>query len=328
MRKKMLVLLAASALLLMACSVSSLLGDLVPQNASEQAAEEPTQTPLSRLSVPTQPGVTAAPTKAGAVTVAPTKAGAATAVPTKASATTAPSSGSPFADALNKAGTATKFRVQFSWIFGGMDSGKYAEEALFDFTGEIDGAKSHLTSKGGMLAMLGGDANTPIEIIEADGKTYMKGISMFGMTDPKQWYISDDNSMTSGFGDFAKPDEYKDWVSGANSGDIKKVRSESLDGQSCDVYLYDIKSLQNQALSGLLGLSGGDKSDFSAIDKGEMDFWLCGDGFVHKFLMDYEGHNKQDPTQKAAMKMTWHAWDFNNASIVVTAPKDAKPMPQ
>ncbi len=312
MRKKLLVLLAASALFLMACNVTGLISDLLPQKGTEQAAEEPTETPLARVNMPTKAGATAAPTKAGAATAAPTKP--------------AVSSGDPFTDALGKAKTASKFRIEFSWVFGGMQSGKYSEQPFFDFTGEIDGKNAHLVSKGGILAMLAKDANTPVEIIEADGKSYMKGISMFGLTDPKQWYISDDSS-SSTYSSFASPDEYKDWVSGAKAGDIKKVRSESLDGQSCDVYLYDIKSLQNQALLGFLG-SASDKNDFSAIDKGDMNFWLCGDGFVHKFVMDYEGHDAKDATQKAAMKMSWHAYDFNNASIVVTAPKDAKPMPK
>jgi hypothetical protein len=174
--------------------------------------------------------------------------------------------------------------------------------------------------------MLAADANSPVEFIAADSKTYMKGVSMFGTTDPKVWYITDDSS-TSGFADFAKPDEYQSWVSGAKAGDIKKVRSETLDGQSCDVYLYDMKTVQNAGLGALLGMSQ-DKNDFSAIDKGEVDVWLCGDGYVHKFLLDYEGHDAKDATQKAALKMTWHAWDFNNASIAITAPKDAKPMPK
>ncbi|MGE5261938.1 MAG: hypothetical protein ACM3S0_01040 [Acidobacteriota bacterium] len=273
-----------------------------------------------------------APTvQAAATSALPTKAfsSATLASPTQAPGVGAPStsgSGDPFANALTKAKSATKYRVQFSWVFGGTENGKYNEQSFIDFTGEVDGNKSHMTSKGGLLAMLAQDANTPLEIIDADNKTYMKGVSMFGMTDPKSWYITDDSS-TSSFADFAKPDEFNSWTSGTKAGDIKKVRSESLDGQACDVYVYDMKSQQNSALSGLLGLSQ-DKNDFSAVDKGETDFWLCADGFVHKFVLDYEGHDTKDATQKGALKMTWHAWDFNNAGISVQAPKDAKPMPK
>ena len=67
---------------------------------------------------------------------------------------------------------------------------------------------------------------------------------------------------------------------GANAADIKKVRSESFDNQSCDVYLYDTKTLGNAGILGMLG-SSSNGADMSAIDKGEMSFWLCRDGLVH-----------------------------------------------
>lgn len=304
------VVLAACALLLVSSDVSGLASRFLPQK--EVTDVQATLEAVATSAVP--PNAPSSATQA-----APTKAAAATAPSTSGS-------GDPFAGAVTKAKSASKYRVQFSWVFGGMNNGKYAEQTFIDFTGEVDGTKSHMMSKGGLLAMLAQDANTPVEIIDADNKTYMKGVSMFGMTDPKSWYITDDSS-TSSFADFAKPDEFSSWTSGAKPGDLKKVRSESLDGQSCDVYLYDMKSLQNSALTGLLGLSQ-DKNDFSAVDKGESNFWLCADGLVHKFVLDYEGHDSKDATQKAALKMTWHAWDFNNAGISIQAPKDAKPMPK
>jgi hypothetical protein len=302
MRKHLLVLLGASALLLMACDASGLVSQFLPQKQLQEVSAT-----LEAV----------APTVAAVATSGASKASATQPAASKTSAT---SSGNPFADALGKAKTATKFRVEFSWIFGGMDKGKYQETPFIDFSGEVDGQNSHMTSKGGLVAMLAKDANTPVEIIEAGGTTYMKGTII--APDPKLWYITDD-STTSSFADFATVDAYKDWMGGVQSGDIKKARSEKLDNQNCDVYVYDMKSLQNTALSGFLGFAG-DKNAFSVIDKGETDFWLCGDGFVHKFLLDYEGHNSKDATQKAALKMNWHAWDFNNAAIAVTAPKDAK----
>ena len=247
-----------------------------------------------------------------------------TTVPTQPSGGVLPNVGNPFADALSKAKTATKYRVQFNWVFGGMQNGKYAEQPFFDFTGEVDGTNSHLVSKGGLLAMLG-DANSTIEITQAGGKEYMKGVTMFGMTDPKVWYIQKDSSTTSGFTDFTKPDYFSGFTTD-NKADYKKTGTESVDGQSCDVYLYDAKLLQNAALSGLLGLSS-DKTDFSAIDKAEMKVWLCGDGYVHKFTMDYEGHDAKDVNSKGALKMNIHVWDFNNPTISVQAPAGAKPMP-
>jgi hypothetical protein len=248
----------------------------------------------------------------------PTKAAP---VPTQPSAV---SSGNPFTDFLNKTKTANKYRVEFAWTFGSTDQGKYQEVSFFNMTGEVDSGKSHFVSKGGLMAMLGGDQNATIEFIEADGKSYMKGIALFGMTDPKQWYISDDKS-TSSFKDFAKPDEFRNYAGGKDS-DFKKVRTESLDGQSCDVWVYDFKNVQNPAITSALAM-GKDKNEFSVIDTGQVSTWMCGDGFVHKWSFEFRGHDSKDPNNKGALIMSAHMWDFNNPTIVVTAPAGAKPMP-
>lgn len=307
MRTKLFVLFAASALLLLACDVSSLISQFVPQ--LQQPEEEPTA--VAAVPTPVPPGPPIKPPAAP---------------PTKPPVGPSPAPSNPFAEALGKAKTATKYRMQFSIVFGGTEKGKYVEQAFVDLEGMVDGKNSYFKSKGGILAMMTGDEKGTLEIIEADGKTYMKGVKMFGMTDPKVWYVTDAKSGASSLGQFAKPDYYDDFTRGSTAADLRKVRSESLDGQSCDVYLYDLKSLQNAALVGLLD-SAKDKEDFGSIDKAEMSFWLCGDGFVHKFLLDYVGHNSENVAEKGALKMTGHFWDFNSPLISVQAPKDAKPMP-
>lgn len=323
MNRNLALILGGCALVLVLCCVASAVVVVLEGSAiQDQIAGIFGQT-TGQL----QPPEAVVPTEPAATGETPFPSGETTAVPTTVPTTPAgglPGVGNLFGDALGKAKAATKYRVQFNWIFGGMQNGKYAEQPFFDFTGEADGKNLHLVSKGGFLAMLGGD-NSTIEITEADGKEYMKGISMFGMTDPKVWYIQKDTSTTSGFSDFTKPDYFSGFT-GDNKADYKKVGTESVDGQSCDVYLYDVKSLQNAALSGLLGFSQA-KGDFSAIDKAEMKVWLCGDGYVHKFTMDYEGHDSKDANSKAALKMNIHLWDFNNPTISVQAPQGAKPMP-
>ncbi len=234
-----------------------------------------------------------------------------------------PNVGGAFGAAVNKTKTASKYRLEFAWVFGGMENGKYQETAFFDMSGEVDNGKSHFVSKGGLLAMLSTDKSTPLEIIEADGKTYMKGMNLGGLMDPKQWYITD-NSSSAGFKDFGKPDEFRNF--GGKDEDYKKVRTESLDGQSCDVWVYDFKNLKNAAIVGMLG-SAKDKSDFSTIDKAEISVWLCGDGFTHKYQIEYAGHDSANANEKGLLRMTGHMWDFNNSSISVSAPAGAKPMP-
>ncbi len=311
--KNLPLIIGGCVVLLLCCCLVSVASWFVFQNQISQI--------LGQTSEQLQPSSEGETPSTGTT---PFPASQATAAPTKPSGAIVPSNGDPFAGALSKGKSATKYRVKFNWIFGGMTNGKYTEQPFFDFTGEVDGQNSHLVSQGGFLAMLGGD-NATIEIIDAGGKEYMKGITMFGMTDPKVWYIQKDSSTTSGFSDFTKPDYFNDFTSG-NTSDYKKTGSESLDGQSCDVYLYNAKTLENSALGGLLGMSS-DKNDFSVIDKAEMKVWLCGDGYVHQFTMDYEGHNSKDANSKGAMKMNIHVWDFNNSAISVQAPAGAKPMP-
>ena len=263
--------------------------------------------------------------------IAPPPSGAGTRLPspppgvaTKAAPTAPSSSGNPFTDFLNKTKSANKYRLEFVWTFGGTDQGKYQETSFFNMSGEVDSGKSHFVSKGGLMAMLGGDQNTPLEFIEADGKSYVKGMSIIPGLDPKAWYITDDN-MASGFKDFAKPDDFRNYAGGKDS-DYKKVRTESLDGQSCDVWLYDFKNVQNASITAALAMSK-DKGEFSAIDTGQVSTWMCGDGFVHKWSFEFRGHDAKDANNKGALIMSAHLWDFNNPTISVTAPAGAKTMP-
>jgi hypothetical protein len=243
---------------------------------------------------------------------------------TKAAPPSSGASGNPFTDFMNKTKTANKYRVEFVWTFGSTDQGKYQEVSFFNMTGEVDGTKSRFVSKGGLMAMLGGDQNATVEFIEADGKSYVKGMAIIPGLDPKAWYITDDK-MSSGFRDYAKPDEFKNFTGGKDT-DFKKVRTESLDGQSCEVWLYDFKNIQNAAITSALAM-GKDKNEFSVIDAGQSAVWLCSDGFVHKWNFELRGHDTKNPNEKGALIMGAHMWDFNNPTIVVTAPAGAKPMP-
>ena len=241
-----------------------------------------------------------------------------------AGSSVAPAGGNPFADALSKAKTASKYRMQIAMAFGGTTSGKYAEETLFDMSGEVDGKNTRMSSKGGFLAILSGDPNGTVEFLTADSKTYMRGVKMFGLTDPKLWYVTTDNSTSGGMGDFAKSDSFKDFIDNPTS--FKKVGNESVDGQACDIWSGPITGFDATSMLGIFG-AGKDTGDIGVVDKSETRIWLCGDGYVHKFALDFQGHNAKTPTEKGAFKMNGHMWDYNNATIKVIPPTDAKPLP-
>ncbi len=323
MNQKTVIALAAGCVVLL-CLCIAISGVAffildVPNKLTEISQGLGGQPALPTPAMPLPPAGVGARTPTVPAAGIPTKA-----APAPTSAPSIPSSGNPLTDFLNKTKTANKYRVEFTWTFGGTEQGKYQEFSFFNMTGHVDGKNAYFASKGGLLAMLGGDQNATIEFIQADGKSYMKGVTLFGMADPKQWYITDD-SMSSSFRDFANPDEFKDYAGGKDS-DFKKVRTESLDGQSCDVWVYDFKSAQNAALASALAMSK-DKNEFSVIDVGQVATWLCSDGFVHKWMFEVRGHDAKNPNEKGALIMSAHMWDFNNPTLVVTAPPNAKPMP-
>jgi hypothetical protein len=245
MNNKTLLAVGGCAVLLLVCCVVSVVlwvGFDLPTKISQTFGSTVEQLggtevpPLPLIGTPVVPRIQP---PGGAPTVPPIQPpGGAIAVPTKSSGAQ-PSAGNLFADAVNKSKSATKYRVEFAWIFGGMEQGKYQETSFFDMSGEVDGANSHFVSKGGLLAMLAGGKDTPVEFIEAGGKSYVKGMGILPGLDPKVWYITDESSFSS-FKDFAKPDDFRNYAGGKDS-DFKKTRSESLDGKSCDVWVYDFK---------------------------------------------------------------------------------------
>lgn len=327
MNKKVLWIVGGCAVLLLLCCVAIFVVYFVFKDTIQQqilgSLSTGVELPLGTV-VPELPSVV--PPSLGRIT--PGAVPTVGALPTSKAASSASSTGNPFLDALTKAKSATKYRVEFSMAFGGMENKVYKETPFIAFNGEVDGKNSHIIPTGGLLSSLyTGSETGKLEIVDVGGTEYLKGASsLMGVIklDPNTWYISNDSSSSS-FASFAKPDEFSSWT-GTSFSDMKKVRSESLDSQGCDVYLYDFKSLQNAALTGLLGTSGG-QSNFDVLDRADVTVWLCGDGFVHKYILDYEGHSSKDATQKSALKMNWHVWDVNSSAINIQAPTGAKPMP-
>jgi hypothetical protein len=271
--------------------------------------------PVGKPSVAPNAASTAVAPNASSTGVAPV------AKPTQSGSASAPA-GSALGDAWAKAKLASKYRMEMSMLVGSTQNGKYSEENTLGFKGMVDGKNVQFEMSGGLTSALGSGAT--LEIISADGKTYMRGIPILG--DAKAWYVMKDASMAGSFDSFTKPDAFDSFANDAKANDVKKVRSEQLDGQSCDVYAYDYKNLKNSAMVGMFGTAK-DKEDFSTVDKSEINFWLCGDGYVHKFTMDVQAHNQQTVTEKGSVKMTMRLYDFNSSAISVTAPANAKSFP-
>lgn len=324
MNKNLVWILGGCAVVLLICCIGTVALALVFQSQVQEIVAGLSSNNPSIPSVPnpTVSGIT--PVVPGVVPTAIVPAKTSSSAASSAVSSVAPTGSNPFADALKKANSATKYRMQFTMIVGGTTNGKYAEETLFDMSGEVDGKSMRMSSKGGFLAILSGDPNGTVEFLTADNKTYMRGVKMFGMTDPKLWYVTSDNSTSSGMGDFAKPDAFNDFVDNPSS--FKKVGNEVVDGQACDIWAGTVSGFDAAGMTGIFG-AGKDTGDLGVVDKAETRVWLCNDGYVHKFAMDYQGHNAKTPTEKGAFKINGKMWDYNNAAIKVTPPTDAKPLP-
>jgi len=272
---------------------------------------------LSAQQTPTR--VPALPTIAGSKPNTPFPGAAATKpAPTSAPAAT----GGSILDALNKNKAATKFQMEMSWLIGSTTAGQYKEESFMEFKGKVDGKNLQMTTKSALFAMLTGGGE--LEIIQANNQTYMRGVKLATLTDPKLWYVQ--KSSTSDFSDLTSSDMYSDIVKDAKPADFKKTGTETVDNQPCDVYVYDAKALAvTDLLSGFSALPGQD--DLGVTDKAQVTFSLCRDGYVHRTVVEYAGHNAKNVNEKGAMKLSAHMWDHNNPTIVVAAPADAKPMP-
>jgi hypothetical protein len=174
--------------------------------------------------------------------VPPTAAPAA-ATPTRPAAaptvapTTAPlvDFGGLWSDAQRKAKSATRYRMAMSWIIGATTDGKYEEQPFIVLEGYTVVSDTYQVFTAGLLnEMMGG---TKIEMMDVGGKSYMRGISMFGMTDPNKWYVMSDSSQSG------PPLEPDDMFSMAGTGTTganapKKTGSDTVDGQSCDVWTW------------------------------------------------------------------------------------------
>jgi hypothetical protein len=287
---------------------------------------QPTATPAPAATA-TKPaaGPTATQPAATAPTAAPTKAGAApTAAPTKPAAQPTTATGGDFfslwSNVQGRTASATKYRMSMSMIIGSTENGVYKETPFLVSEGWTVGKDSYQAFTGGMLNdLLGG---TKIEMIQAGGTSYMKGGAMFGLMDPTKWYSMSDSTSLS------PPIDPSDMLgmSGLDSAttatSAKKTGTETLDGQSCDVWVWSIA--QTTPFLGLLA-NPTQATDLSVTDKSEVRSWICRDNYVHKVMMEIAGHSKDNVNEKGAMKFDIHIWDFDNPTLSVTAPVGALP---
>ncbi len=271
-----------------------------------------------------------APAQATATPVPSTPAQA-TATPVPAKPTTPPASPTPapvvkpfgdlFNDAMAKAKTATKYRMAMSFTIGATEAGQFKETPFMVLEGYVVDQDMYQVFNGGMMnESLGG---AKIEMIQVGGKSYIKGMTFMGMADPNKWYLMSDTSQSS------PPVDPGDMfnMTGQDLKGLKdapkKVGNETLDGQSCEVWSWDMRAYYGNYMNFMTNPDA--KKDLGIADKAESKSWLCADGYIHQVSMDIAGHDTANVAEKGSMKILTRMWDFNNASLSVKAPADAVP---
>ncbi len=218
--------------------------------------------------------------------------------------------------ALNHTKDTPLYRMSLDFKTGATVNNQFKEQTFLKFDGELNGAANHVIYSGGIFnEMLGGGER--IEIITLDGKTYLKGSSLFGTADPNKWYFLVDSAISK------PPFDLNDMLlqTGDDADKGKVIGNESVDGQACETWLTDFT---NEA-GALIDIVSTDdtRNDFNTLDSAEARFVRCPDNFVHKLTWSVQAHDSQNANQKGSVSVTIHLFDFNANNIKIAAPTDA-----
>ncbi len=236
--------------------------------------------------------------------------------------------------AMSKAKTVKSFRLEMGMSMKGdlgqltAGGSKNQEISLFSMSGEINGNDSHLTMKGVVGAMLSGDPSKGIEIIDLDGKSYVRGpVPLLGAKD-NRWYVLAATEAASTKSKLGSADTYDNFL--GNQQDLSifvPTGTETLDRVKCSVYSAN----KQDAMNALLGLGatpeiGQDEWSViqSNIKTSEYKIWVCDDGFLHQVRINIEAQDDRQKGQMFGMKLLLHAYDFGS-NLKIAAPANAIP---
>lgn len=277
---------------------------------------EPTATPIPPTAAPTAVPPTAAPQPTTAA-VAPT---------------TAATSGGTLADALNAVKGATAYRVDLSMtgegnlgVPGGPTPIPGTENepiTLVVMKGEVNGKDAHFVLQGLLTSFLGIEPDKQFEVISAGGNAYLKGpLPLLGATEDK-WYIAPPEAASVAQPPLT-PGSFLDSFgeTGIDPTEFKSAGTESLDGQTCEVFSGDKQAVVN-AFSKLGGATGATPEDLESIDNAEFKFWVCPDGYLHQVKLLIEGHDPANAEVAGAFQVLMKITDFDS-DIQIKAPADA-----
>lgn len=260
-------------------------------------------------------GLPAAPT--AAITTSPTAS--ANSLPTTTHAASQTQLPSDIANAFIKTRSVRNVRYEITSQVSLLQNGKPQQKPGVHAIGAESGDNRQLALSGIMNAT--GEAAT-FEFITLDGVNYIKGLYGIPGINPAQWYrftreLGNVTHDAPGIRTLLAQLEMQDIQNAA----FQNVGSETLDGQSCVIWLARDPKLAED----LLGIAGGTQanSEFQALDQGEFRVWTCADGYMHRIIGSVLGHDPAAPEHQATMELSVHLYD-HDAEIIITAPPDAR----
>ncbi len=235
----------------------------------------------------------------------------------------------PIQDAWDKTATAHAQRFEMNMTLAGDiwnlpgATGSKIEFSFMNFKGEFQGRDSHFVLKGYAVDYLI-PSDKGIEMINLGDQIYLRGpVPLLGAPEAK-WYVEKVSALDRSR-PVARPTDWMGYGYGnANWSGLKKSTPETLDGQRCDVYRGDKTATLVLYQSRNPAYVPGEDS-FADFDAAESKVWVCGDGYVHQFLLSITTHSKYDPKQKGTLRLQMRFYDING-NIKITAPANATPL--
>ncbi len=219
-------------------------------------------------------------------------------------------------DALANTHGARTYRITLDITTAASSADKSTSDVFLSLDGVVLGASSHITySKGSVNDLLGG--GDLIEVINIEQRTYMRGSTLFGGSDPRAWYVLPDSEMTR----IPFDAWYLLTLAGIDGRSARASGAESRDGMSCTVWTARFAA---NAIK-LLELSAPQEAttDFSAIDRADARMLVCPDGFLHAMDFDVSAHIPDRPADHYSTAIRLRLFDFNARTLIVAAPSGA-----
>jgi len=285
------------------------------------SAPAPAQTPVITL-----PVTLLAPT----ATVVPLTA---TPVPPTVTPTVAPTPAASPASALQaallKTSAAESYRIEISMTGSGQPFAALSgddtsiEVPLMTISGAYSRQSASFTMSGLATAILG-SGHDGVELIVADGKTYLRGPApMLGATD-NGWHILPQQQASVAQAPLGVAQLLRH-LGGAEAGAFQfdNEGSQEWEGRPCDAHRGDASATRAALASFGANIAPGAGS--LSLQTGEFRLWACDDGYVHRLQMRFELSSADDPSRVIVFKAEVRLFD-HGADIQISAPPDATPL--